>query len=90
MRSRLARFVAARRTRRVRGSSLRAASAGVDDLILRVGTDQELETLNPWNSSPYADYEIFQVQYELLVSFDVEPPADGRLRGRPGNPRPTR
>ena len=49
----------------------RRRSAGVDDLILRVGTDQELETLNPWHSITYADYEMFQVQYELLVSFDV-------------------
>ena len=38
-------------------------------LILRVGTDQALETLNPWQSVTYADYEMFQVQYELLVSF---------------------
>lgn len=41
-----------------------------DRLILRVGTDQKLETLNPWHSITYADYEIFTVQYELLVSFD--------------------
>jgi peptide/nickel transport system substrate-binding protein len=47
------------------------ASAQTDDLILRVGTDQELVTLNPWNSYSVADYEMFQVQYELLVSFDI-------------------
>ncbi len=51
-----------------------ATSAGpvvaADPLILRVGTDQALETLNPWHSVTYADYEIFQVQYELLVGFD--------------------
>lgn len=44
------------------------ARAG-EGLILRVGTDQALETLNPWQSVTYADYEMFQVQYELLVSF---------------------
>lgn len=41
-----------------------------DDLILKVGTDQKLETLNPWLSVTVADYEIFQIQYELLVGFD--------------------
>jgi peptide/nickel transport system substrate-binding protein len=40
------------------------------DLVLKVGTDQKLETLNPWQSITVADYEIFQVQYELLVGFD--------------------
>jgi peptide/nickel transport system substrate-binding protein len=45
------------------------------DLVLKVGTDQKLETLNPWHSVTVADYEIFQVQYELLVSFgnDLSP-----------------
>jgi peptide/nickel transport system substrate-binding protein len=41
-----------------------------DDLILKIGSDQKFETLNPWFSITYADYEIFQVQYELLVGFD--------------------
>ena len=46
------------------------ASAGTDEkLILRVGTDQALETLNPFQSITYADYEMFQVQYELLVGY---------------------
>ncbi len=46
-----------------------------EPLILRVGTDQALETLNPWHSITYADYEMFQIQYELLVSFgpNLEP-----------------
>jgi peptide/nickel transport system substrate-binding protein len=46
-----------------------------EPLILRAGTDQDLETLNPWHSITYADYEVFQLQYELLVSFgnNLEP-----------------
>ena len=48
------------------------ASAGVGGpLILRIGTDQDLETLNPWQSITVADYEIFQLQYELLVGYDI-------------------
>lgn len=42
---------------------------------LYVGTDQDLESLNPWQSITYADYELFQIQYELLVGFgnDLSP-----------------
>ena len=59
-----------------------------DQLILRVGTDQKLETLNPWQSITYADYEMFTLQYELLVSFDInlEPApgfAEAEHRNRP-------
>ncbi len=56
-----------------------SASAGVGGpLILNVGTDQDLETLNPWHAITVADYEIFQIQYELLVGFDINlQPAPG-------------
>jgi peptide/nickel transport system substrate-binding protein len=47
------------------------ASAGEGELVLNVGTDQKLRVLNPWFSITVADYEIFQIQYELLVSFDI-------------------
>ena len=45
-------------------------NAQTGDLVLRVGTDQKLKILNPWFSVTYADYEVFQLQYDLLVSFD--------------------
>jgi peptide/nickel transport system substrate-binding protein len=47
------------------------ATAQTDELVLNVGTDQKLRVLNPWFSITVADYEIFQIQYELLVSFDI-------------------
>jgi peptide/nickel transport system substrate-binding protein len=47
-----------------------AALAGESPLTLRVGTDQSLRVLNPWFSVTYADYEVFQLQYDLLVSYD--------------------
>lgn len=54
------------------------ASAGTDDLVLNVGTDQKLRVLNPFFSITVADYEIFQIQYDLLVSFDINlQPAPG-------------
>jgi peptide/nickel transport system substrate-binding protein len=51
------------------------ARAADPPLILRAGTDQKLETLNPWHSVTVADYEVFQLQYDLLVSFgqNLEP-----------------
>jgi peptide/nickel transport system substrate-binding protein len=50
-------------------------ATAADPLILRVGTGQKLATLNPWHSITVADYEIFQLQYEMLVSFgqNLEP-----------------
>lgn len=47
------------------------AQAQTGELVLNVGTDQKLKVLNPWYSITVADYEIFQIQYELLVSFDI-------------------
>lgn len=51
------------------------ANAGTEPLILRVGTDQKLTVLNPWFSVTYADYEMFQLQYDLMVGFgnNLEP-----------------
>ena len=56
-------------------SPRRIPAAAAEPLILRVGTDQKLETLNPWHSVTVADYEIFQLQYDLLVGFgqNLEP-----------------
>ena len=49
-------------------------------IILRVGTDQDLQVLNPWHSVTVADYEIFQLNYDLLVELRPEPRARPRLR----------
>jgi peptide/nickel transport system substrate-binding protein len=65
---RLARFIAL--TALIAAGLVPAGIArAADPLILNVGTTQDLGTLNPWQSITYADYEVFQVQYELLVSF---------------------
>jgi peptide/nickel transport system substrate-binding protein len=46
-----------------------------DPLILRAGTDQDLQVLNPWNSVVVADFEVFTLNYDTLVGFgqDMEP-----------------
>jgi peptide/nickel transport system substrate-binding protein len=50
------------------------ADAG-EPLVLRAGTDQDLQVLNPWNSVVVADFEVFTLNYDLLVGFgqDLEP-----------------
>jgi peptide/nickel transport system substrate-binding protein len=53
-----------------------APSAGAaDDLTLKAGTDQDLQVLNPFNSVTVADFEVFTLNYDLLVNFgpNVEP-----------------
>lgn len=51
-------------------------TAGVGDkLILRAGTDQDLQVLNPWNAVVVADFEVYTLNYDLLANFgpDLEP-----------------
>lgn len=44
---------------------------GADDaLVIRAGTDQKSETLNPWHTVTVADYEVFTLKYDLLVGFE--------------------
>src|SRR5919112_4602359 len=52
-----------------------ATQAAEGDLVLRAGTDQDLQVLNPWNSVVVADFEVFTLNYDLLVNFgaDLEP-----------------
>jgi peptide/nickel transport system substrate-binding protein len=51
------------------------AADGEGPLILRAGTDQKVETLNPWHSVTVVDYEVFTLNYDLLVGFgqNLEP-----------------
>jgi peptide/nickel transport system substrate-binding protein len=52
-----------------------SATAAEGDLVLRAGTDQDLQVLNPWNSVVVADFEVFTLNYDLLVNFgtNIEP-----------------
>jgi peptide/nickel transport system substrate-binding protein len=56
------------------------AALAVEDgepLVLRAGTDQDLQVLNPFNSVVVADFEVFTLNYDTLVGFgqDLEPAA---------------
>jgi peptide/nickel transport system substrate-binding protein len=58
------------------GASTAGAAEG--DLVLRAGTDQDLQVLNPFNSVVVADFEVFTLSYDLLVNFGPElEPAPG-------------
>ncbi|HET7703170.1 MAG TPA: ABC transporter substrate-binding protein [Candidatus Limnocylindrales bacterium] len=69
LRSRLTRAILA--SGLLLSSILPAASvnAAEGDLILKTGTDQDLQVLNPWNSVVVADFEVYTLNYDLLVNF---------------------
>lgn len=52
-----------------------APAVAADPLVLRAGTDQDLQVLNPFNSILVVDFEVFTLNYDLLVNFgpDLEP-----------------
>jgi peptide/nickel transport system substrate-binding protein len=52
-----------------------AVEAPGDPVILRVGTTQDLDTLNPYGTLLVVGYEAFGLTYNLLVDFgpDLEP-----------------
>ena len=59
-------------------------------LILRVGTTQDLDALNPYQTLLVSGYEVFQLTYNLLVDFgpNLEPVpgfADSWTRAADGN-----
>ena len=56
------------------GATLAPAASSVhaadSPLILKVGTDQTFSGLNPWQAVYVLDYEIFTLNYDLLVGYD--------------------
>lgn len=52
-----------------------APAAAADKLVLRVGTTQDIDALNPYNAALVSSYEAFLLSYNLLVDFgpDLEP-----------------
>jgi peptide/nickel transport system substrate-binding protein len=55
-----------------------APAAAADPVVLRVGTTQDLDASNPFNTYLVSGYEVFQLTYNLLVDFDKDAkPAPG-------------
>ncbi len=76
-------FLRARRARTLAAASLAmilvaptaVPAAAADPVILRVGTTQDLDSLNPYATLLVVGYEAFQLSYNLLVDFgpNLEP-----------------
>ena len=52
-----------------------ALAADGEPLVLRAGTDQDLQVLNPFNSVVVADFEVYTLNYDTLVGWgqNIEP-----------------
>ena len=48
------------------------AVEGGEPVVLRVGTTQDLDASNPFNTELVVGYEAFQLTYDLLVNFDKD------------------
>ena len=55
-----------------------AADPAANPVVLTVGTTQDLDATNPFNTYLVSGYEVFQLTYNLLVDFDKDAkPAPG-------------
>jgi peptide/nickel transport system substrate-binding protein len=64
-----------------------APVAAADPVVLRVGTTQDLDASNPWNTELVVGYEAFQLTWNLLVEFDKDAhPAPGYADSWTRNP----
>ena len=52
-----------------------APVAAANDHVLRVGTTQDLDSMNPWETALTTGFEVFTLNYDFLVGFgkDLEP-----------------
>ena len=49
-----------------------APVAAADPVVLTVGTTQDLDSTNPFNTYLVAGYEAFQLTYDLLTNFELD------------------
>ena len=60
------------------GATFAAPASAADPVVLTVGTTQDLEASNPFNTELVVGYEAFELTYSLLVDFDKDAhPAPG-------------
>jgi peptide/nickel transport system substrate-binding protein len=75
LRGRLARTLAAFALAATLIAPVAATTTAADPLILRAGTTQTVQGLNPWSVVDVVDFEIMTLNYDTLVGFgqDVQP-----------------
>ena len=49
-----------------------APTAAATDKVLRVGTAADLDSMNPWNTALSIGFEVFTLNYDMLVNFGQE------------------
>src|SRR5690349_5561681 len=49
-----------------------APASAADPVVLRVGTTQDLDSSNPFNTELVVGYEAFQLTYNLLTEYDKD------------------
>ena len=49
-----------------------APAAAADPLVLRVGTTQDLDSMNPFQTALVVGFEAFTLNYQLLLGFDAK------------------
>ena len=57
-----------------------APVAAADPVVLRVGTVQSLDSINPYLTEYFIGYEIFALNYDLLVDYGPNMRAGPRVR----------
>ena len=65
-------------------------AAAADPVVIQVGTTQDLDATNPFNTELVSGYEAFQLTYNLLTEFDKDAKPGARVRRHAGSGRPTR
>jgi peptide/nickel transport system substrate-binding protein len=75
LRARVARLIAAAALIAAVVVPAGAPASAADPLVLRAGTTQTLQSLNPWNVVEVIDFEVMTLNYDTLVGFgkDLEP-----------------
>jgi peptide/nickel transport system substrate-binding protein len=53
------------------GASVAGAAEG-DDAVLRVGTSQDLDSMNPYQTALVVGFEVFTLNYQLLTAWDKD------------------
>src|SRR3954454_19618439 len=69
LRGRLARTVAAFGLAATLILPAAVPAAAADPAVLKIGTTQDLDSLNPYQTAYLVGYEIFTLNYDLLVGF---------------------
>ena len=64
-------------------------ATAADPAVLKIGTTQDLDSLNPYQTALLVGYEIFTLNYDMLVGFGPNNKSVPGLRGELDAVQPT-